>query len=38
MTATRPSSILTAAFVLSAAALFAVLASPLLHVAASVVA
>jgi hypothetical protein len=38
MTATRPSSIVMTAFVLSAAALFAILASPLLQVAASVVA
>lgn len=37
MTATRPSSIVMTAFVLSAAALFAILASPLLHVAATVV-
>jgi hypothetical protein len=38
MTATRPSLFLMSTFVLVATALFAVAASPLLHVAASVVA
>ena len=38
MTATRPSLFLMTAFVLAAAALFAAAASPVLHVAASVVA
>jgi hypothetical protein len=38
MTATRPSSFLMTTFVLAAAALFAVAVSPILQVAASVVA
>jgi hypothetical protein len=38
MTTTRPSILLTATFVLAALALFAVAASPLVQIAASVVA
>jgi hypothetical protein len=38
MTTTRPSILLTASFVLAAAALFAVAASPFIQIAASVVA
>jgi hypothetical protein len=37
MTATRPSFLLMSAFVLTATALFVAAASPILHVAASVV-